>query len=29
MRRALPLATKDGDLANAARRVGVALLPTA
>jgi predicted nucleic acid-binding protein len=29
MRRGLPLATKDGDLADAARRVGVALLPTA
>lgn len=29
MRRGLPLATKDDDLANAARRVGVSLLPTA
>jgi len=29
MRRGMPLATKDDDLANAARRVGVTLLPTA
>jgi len=29
MRRGLPLATKDDDLAQAARRVGVTLLPTA
>jgi predicted nucleic acid-binding protein len=29
MRRGVPLATKDDDLAKAARRVGVALLPTA
>ncbi len=29
MRRGVPLATKDDDLARAARRVGVALLPTA
>jgi predicted nucleic acid-binding protein len=28
MRRGVPLATKDDDLAKAARRVGVALLPT-
>ena len=28
MRRGVPLATKDGALANAAERVGVALLPT-
>jgi len=29
MRRGVPLATKDGDLVKAARRVGVGLLPTA
>jgi predicted nucleic acid-binding protein len=29
MRRGLPLATKDDDLAKAARRIGVTLLPTA
>jgi predicted nucleic acid-binding protein len=29
MRRGIPLATKDDDLAKAARRAGVMLLPTA
>ena len=29
MRRGVPLATKDGDLVKAARRMGVGLLPTA